>query len=147
MGAGMTDEGCSSWREELTDVALGRTSVDNLPGFQAHLDGCPACRTELAELGAIAAALAEVDVHADVTSTPRDLGARVAERVQAEKRGRRQRRWFVGVGAAAAAVLAALALTFALDSDSDPDPVASDQVEADLAVLLDGTGVWARPSS
>ena len=135
MGAGMTEPGCRSWREELTDVALGRQAIGDLPGFQAHIDGCGACRAELSELGSIAAALADAEIGADVPVIPRDLGARVNERVQIEHRRRRQRRWFAGTAAAAAAVLVAIGLTIALTSTSDPDPVAA---EPDLEVVLDG---------
>ncbi len=132
----MTDPGCRSWRDELTDVALGRQVAAEVPGLRAHLDGCPSCRAELEGLSSIAAALAEADADAALPAAPRDLASRVNERLKAEQRDRRRRRWSVAATAAAAALLVALGLTLALRSDSDTGTTASDR--ADLSVVLDG---------
>ncbi|MDH3754145.1 MAG: zf-HC2 domain-containing protein [Acidimicrobiia bacterium] len=133
----MNEPGCRSWREELIDVALGRRAAGDLPAFQAHLDGCPACRSELGELGSVAATLADVDIDAELPPTPSDLGSRVAERVQTERSNHRRRQWVAGAAAAAAVIIMIIGLTFAFRSGDDGEPIASDPV--DLTVALSGT--------
>lgn len=101
-------------REMLGAHALGGLDLREELAVRAHLDGCPHCRAELAELAPLAAALQLVDpdgVPAAVTPPP-DLGARIAGQVAQEqtlrnRRARRDRRSRVLAAAAAVAVLAA----------------------------------------
>ena len=88
--------------------------------MQAHLDGCPACRAELAEFSDLVPALRAVDParlgDPVLTPTP-DLGARIVALATAEgmvraeqERFARRRRALTRVVAAAAGLAAVLAL-------------------------------------
>ena len=119
-------------RELLGAHALGRLDPPERDALRAHLDGCAACRAELADLVPLAAALRLADPeHLDATpAPPPDLGSRILAQVSHE-RGRRdlQRRQRVLVAAAAVAVLAlggtsALLLT----GDDAPPAVATERV-------------------
>ncbi|SFT65187.1 Putative zinc-finger [Geodermatophilus amargosae] len=74
-------------RELLGVAALGALEPAEHDRLQAHLDGCPSCRAELAELTPLAARLAAVDPDAlDETPTPPPgLGAAVLARIAAEE--------------------------------------------------------------
>nr|WP_204264579.1 zf-HC2 domain-containing protein [Geodermatophilus normandii] len=74
-------------RELLGVAALGALEPAEHDRLQAHLDGCPSCRAELAELTPLAARLAAVDPDAlDETPTPPPgLGAVVLARIAAEE--------------------------------------------------------------
>ncbi len=111
-------------RELLGTFALGALPEDEASGLRAHLDGCAACRAELAEIAPLAADLRGVDPDAltSVATPPIDLGDRIRGQVAAERelvqaRERRtQRRTSVrrstrrAVAAAAVVVLGAGAL-------------------------------------
>ncbi|MGY1787717.1 zf-HC2 domain-containing protein [Geodermatophilus sp. SYSU D00698] len=77
-------------RELLGAYALGALGPAERDRVRAHLDGCPGCRAELAEIEPLAARLARVDPDAlDATPTPPpDLGARVLGRIAEEERRR-----------------------------------------------------------
>ena len=86
-------------REMLGAHALGGLSPDEAAGLRAHLDGCAACRAELAELAPLADALRGVDVEGltDLPTPPPDLGERIVGRVAQERtlvqaRARREQR-------------------------------------------------------
>jgi hypothetical protein len=140
-------ESCRDWRGDLAALALGRLDDDARVALQAHLDGCAACRAELAELRAVAHALPLADgerVTAAATAStepPADLAERVLDVLayeRSERRRRLRRRIGVVVGTAAAAVAAGIGLLVvgaSLDSSSGESreiafSVAPPQVEA-----------------
>ncbi|CCH30911.1 zf-HC2 domain-containing protein [Actinosynnema sp. NPDC047251] len=94
------------FRESLGAFVLGQLSGPERVAVQAHLDGCPACRAEEADLRPAAEllALADPDRVADRVAVPAGLGESVLAGIRAERR-RRVPRWAV---AAAAAVLIAV---------------------------------------
>jgi hypothetical protein len=142
-------ESCRDWRGELAAAALDNLDDDARVALQAHLDGCAACRAELAELTAVADALPAADL-ARVTGgppnePPLELVDSVSELLAAARadehqldRVRARRRIFVAIGTAAAAVAAGIGLLVlgaSLGSSSGPDrevafSVAPEGVEA-----------------
>jgi len=70
----------------LGAFALGDVTEAEALAIRAHLDGCAACRAELAELTPLAARLAWADVDRldDVPVTPPELEALVFDRLRAE---------------------------------------------------------------
>ena len=111
-------------RELLGAYALGALPGQEAAGVRAHLDGCTACRAELAEIAPLAEALRGVDPDAlsELPAPPADLGQRIRQRVAEEgapvrartrhdqQTGQARRRTRRLVSAAAAvAVLAAVA--------------------------------------
>ena len=86
-------------RELLGAFALGDLPEDEAAGLRAHLDGCVACRAELAEIAPLADDLRGVDPAAlsSMPAPPADLGDRIrravcAERELVEARERREQR-------------------------------------------------------
>lgn len=111
----MRAERCREWRESLGAYALGQLPEEERVALEAHLEGCPECRAELASLSSVAELLPLADpVRFDVaTALPPALAGRVATAIGAERRrGRRRRKLRIGLplGAAVAAAAAALAL-------------------------------------
>ena len=94
------------FREQLGAFVLEQLPPEQEPAVRAHVDGCRACRTEVAELRPVAELLRLVnpDRPAGKGSVPPHLGELVVARVRAERR-RRVPRWG---GLAAAAVLVAV---------------------------------------
>ena len=74
-------------RELLGAFALGDLPQQEVAGLCAHLDGCAACRAELAEIAPLAADLRGVDASAlsSVPTPPADLGDRIRQQVSAER--------------------------------------------------------------
>lgn len=118
---------CREWRELLGAYALGHLEGDERAGLEAHLEGCPGCREELAGLAPVAKMLP----HADparfelAPQPPPELGKRIAATIEGEKQRteqRRRRRLFGGFafGGAAAAAVAAVLLLFVFGGSS-PD--------------------------
>ena len=54
----MTPEDHRAVRESLGDYAIGRLPQAEATAVRTHLDGCAACRTELAEVSSVLPALA-----------------------------------------------------------------------------------------
>lgn len=109
-------------RELLGSYTLGHLPPDDEARVRAHVDGCAACRADLAEIEPLAGLLARVDVrHFDEpASPPSDLGALIRAQVADERAARedddlaqhreRHRRRSTGraaLGVAAAAVVVA----------------------------------------
>ena len=98
-------------REQLGMYALGGGDPAERAAVRAHLDGCAACRAELAELTPVAARLADVDPDRldDLPAPPPGLGEAVLARIAAarvadEGSARRpQRGWALAAVAAVAA--------------------------------------------
>ena len=111
-------------REMLGAYALGGLSEQLKASLGAHLDGCPACREDLAEIAPLADMLRWVDPDAlsVLPSPPPDLGERIAGRIAEERaltqaragrllrRSAARRRTRQVLTAAAAAVLLVTAL-------------------------------------
>lgn len=78
-------------RELLGAYALGGLPEQEQARLRAHLDGCPACRVDLAEIAPLGEALRQVepDTLSRVPAPPPDLGDRIVARI-AEERGLRQ---------------------------------------------------------
>jgi hypothetical protein len=103
------------WRESLGAYALGQLAPEERARVEAHLEGCAACRSELASLRATAALLphADPDRLGPPPLPPAGLGERIAVGVAAEGRARRRRRLrsvLATSGVAAAVVVAVLAI-------------------------------------
>lgn len=98
-------------REALGAYALGHLDPAERTAVEAHLDGCPGCRAELAEIAPVVGPLGGIDpTHLeDVPPAPPPwLGDRIVQRVRAEQPvpARRSRVRAVAAAAAVAAVLA-----------------------------------------
>ena len=105
-------------RKQLGAFALGQLAPGEAAAVQAHLDGCPECWTEAAELSRVAALLPLADPdRLDIAPTPPEgLLDRVFERIQEERaveRRRRHRAWTARVGLGVAAALIAVVVVLA----------------------------------
>jgi Putative zinc-finger len=122
----MTSDRCREWRESLGAQALGQLPEEERAALEAHLDGCPECRAELASLAGVARLLPLADpAHFGATpAPPPSLADRVAATIRAERRSQRRRRLRLGLalsGATAALAAAALAI-FVLPGGSGGEP-------------------------
>lgn len=144
----MKTRSCREWRESLGAYALGHLDRDERAGLEAHLDGCAACRAELALLQPVARMLPHADPERFVGPAPQpppELGARIAATIEAERRQaqrrRRQRRTFGGfaLGGAAAAAAAAVLLLFVIGGGGSGTP----QQEVRFASLPSGVTIDA----
>jgi hypothetical protein len=138
-------------RELLGSYVLGHGNAEERLAVQAHLDGCAACRAEVAELAPLEAALTLVDVtHLDeAPGPPPELGEVIFARIDAERelvsmRARRHRerrrgraKLAAAVGSCAATLLVGVALGWQLRPDP-PDvprePVAVRSLDVDVDV-------------
>jgi anti-sigma-K factor RskA len=134
-----TPESCRQWREQLGAMALGHLSPAEITAVRAHLDGCAACRAELAALQQVARLLPLADVESLDTepAPPSDLGDRVVtvvrhERALEERRRRRRVRGAVS-GLAAAAAVIALAVSLTVASGGGGRVVALDEHPAGVS--------------
>jgi hypothetical protein len=114
-----TRRDCREWREALGAYALGQAGEEERARIDAHLEGCPACREELASLAPVVGMLplADPDRFGPAPEPPAELGAQIAATIEAERAGRRRRRrrgFGLALGGATAAVAAALALFVSL---------------------------------
>ena len=107
-------DACREFRGDLAARALGVSSPEGDAALDAHLDGCPECRDELADLRGVADALGRADPDrvadraADPIEAPSGLSTRIFELVGAGVAAERRRRRVV---AGAVAVLAVAAVT------------------------------------
>ncbi|HET7119999.1 MAG TPA: anti-sigma factor [Solirubrobacterales bacterium] len=126
----MKTRNCREWRHSLGAYALGQLAGDERVALEAHLDGCEACRAELALLEPVALMLPHADpalFTAPAPQPPPELGARIEATIEAERgevKRRRRRRAFGGfaLGGATAAAVTAVLLLFVLGSDGGGTP-------------------------
>lgn len=122
-------------REELGVYALGAGSPDERAVVRAHLEGCAACRAELAELAPIAARLADADPDRldEEPAPPPGLADAVLARIAAEGElppARRRRRTRLAAGALVlATAAAAFAVGWLVRPVPPPPPLESVAVE------------------
>lgn len=122
----MTPEACRDRLGDIAAAALGRLDGDTELRLRSHLDGCPACRAELADLRVAAAALdradpARVDERIEPPGGLIGTIAATVARERARRRRHRRRRVAGGVAAAVAAAVAVFTLVVALTGDgADP---------------------------
>ena len=122
----MSSDLCREYRGALAAHALGRLDPDGEVALRAHLDGCPDCRNELAELTSVAEALPRADLSHVVGAQPEpssDLGERVRGTIARERTSqhRRTRRRVVSVLAVAAVIAIAVA-TFSIVGATSSSP-------------------------
>jgi hypothetical protein len=120
-----TRKECREWRELLGAHALGRLEGTERAGLEAHLEGCPECRAELAALEPVVGMLPHADParFGPAPQPPPELGQRVAATIAAERRriGRRRKFGGLALGGAAAAIAAVLLAIFVFGGDGE-DP-------------------------
>ncbi len=135
-------------RELLGAYVLGH--LDDVEGarMRSHLDGCAACRAELAEIGPLAALLRDVDpgVLDEPAAEPGALLATRIERQVRTERAARRRRVAVRrglLGAAAAAVLVGSGVGGYVLGRPDPAPAVATVPLEPVAVTSRAAGVSA----
>jgi hypothetical protein len=141
-----TRKSCREWRELLGAHALGHLRGAERAGLEAHLEGCPECRAELAALEPVVGMLPHADParFGPAPQPPAELGRRIAATIAGERQKghqRRRRRRLVGgmaLGGAAAAIVAAV-LAFFVFQGSDEDPTR----HVKFASLPEGISVYA----
>ena len=150
-------EPCAEWSTEVSALALGALSPEERIALLAHLDGCPACSTALAELRGSVSLLDRADPEriGALAPAPRGLDARVLEAVEGERaRAARRRlvtRWGLAAAAAALVVAGGGALLSSRQSEptpagdvvalGDPARLGQPQVTATLTAKAWGTAV------
>jgi hypothetical protein len=118
---------CREWRELLGAHALGQLEGDERVGLEAHLEGCPKCRTELAALEPVVRLLPHADParFGPAPQPPPELGKRIAATIEGERQRTQRRQRAVGglvLGAATAAVVAAVLAIFVFQGSGDGGP-------------------------
>ncbi len=121
------DEEHHELRMSLGAHVLGQLSPDEAAALEAHLDGCPACTSELAELTPVANALGQMRRRPGPDASaapPEELGDRVVTAVRGVARDERRKPWLAAavLTAAAAAVALVTAVGVNVLSGSDPAP-------------------------
>ena len=101
-------------REALGAFALGQLGTAEHTGLQAHLDGCPECRAELAEIASVVPDLSSLNPAdlGDLVSPPPQLGTAIRAALARERAAltrQRARRTVVMSAAACIAIAAVLA--------------------------------------
>lgn len=153
-------EGHQELREQLGVFALGHGSPMERAALRAHLDGCAACRAELAELTPLAARLADVDPDRldETPAPPAGLRDAVLARIAAEPRppvrlADHRRRRLVAAAAAVAIAAAAFAVGWLVRPQPAPGPLepvavqtADTGIEASAAVVPHTWGVEVKLS-
>lgn len=139
-----TRKSCREWRELLGAHALGHLRGAERDGLEAHLEGCPECRAELAALEPVVAMLPHADParFGPAPQPPPELGRRIAATIEAERQQagqrRRRRRGGLALGGAAAAVAAVLLAIFLLQGNGE-DPTR----HVKFASLPEGISIYA----
>ena len=139
----MNAEDHRALREMIGAFVLDQLDDAERTRVQAHIDGCPACQAEVAELSPLAPALLRVDPArlGAQPSPPPDLGDQVLQRIRDGRRDRRRSR-VVGRVASGVLIAAALVGAFVLGLRQAPTTTAAPAV-VPLAVHVDVEGVQA----
>jgi predicted anti-sigma-YlaC factor YlaD len=127
----MSDHG--HYREWAAAYVLGALDLDELRGFETHLEQCEQCRSEVAELAAIPAMLARIEAP-DRAVPPDAVMARAMERIEEERSSlvRSKRRWQWLAAAAALFAFAAFVSFVGVElGGSEPAAATSLLVEND----------------
>ena len=148
---------CARYRESLGGYALHALEPDEAEAMKRHIESCPSCRAEYAELEGVPALLATLGGDAPPELPPPALEEAVLDRFARERRGLRRprrpgrRRFVAAVAATGAAAVAGLALAGVFESDSDETfgyvslrGTAGAKAYADLRAVRAGTGVSLR---
>ena len=157
---------CARYRESLGGYVLNALDPDEAEAMRLHLQSCPSCRAEYAELEGLPGLLATLDDDAPPEVPPPTLEEAVLDRFAGERRGlrpaRRTRvpRWgrlAAAVAATGVAAVAGLALAGVFGSGSDEGTfgevhlagtvqASSATANAQLHAVRAGTGVTLRVS-
>jgi hypothetical protein len=137
-----TRKGCREWRELLGAHALGQLEGEERVGLEAHLEGCPECRAELAALEPGVGMLPHADParFGPAPQPPAGLGQRIAATIEGERQRIGRRRTFGGLalGGAAAAIAAVLLAIFVFGGGGE-DPTR----HVEFASLPKGVSIYA----
>ena len=139
----MTRDDCRPWREDIGAYLLGGLPDERRTALLAHLDGCPACRSELAELSEVARILPAAD---PLRNTKREVPSQslmdsIMDAIGDERRAKRSRvtrRVAGAVAIAAALLLGALAVGTLMDGSSQSTvQLAGDAADSDSTATLE----------
>ena len=111
-------------RMSLGAFVLGHLDAAEQERVRAHVDTCTQCRADLDELMPIATALVAADPTASAGEPPADLGARIEQRIRAERRsdGRGRAVRAAAIATLAGAAAAATVVVGIRVTEPDPDP-------------------------
>jgi len=104
-------------QELIGAFVVGQLDEREAAGLRAHLEGCPVCRADVAELAPVAAVLPLADpalLDSEPAFPPDRLERRILARVRAERRSRQRGRWLRWSAAGALAAGLAAILWFAV---------------------------------
>jgi len=137
----MTAEECRIWRERIGALVLGQLDAGERAATEAHLDGCPGCRSEAEALAPVAALLrrADPDQVTHALLPPPHLGDRIAGVIASERRRGRRRRIRLGLSIGVAATVAAAAVLAVVllgsgGKSTAPEPVAFGSLPPDVSI-------------
>jgi hypothetical protein len=128
---------CNEVEDRLDDYVDGSLREGEFQEVELHIASCAACRDEERHLRRI---LAQANALPREVAPPRDLWAGIAERIEAERRGRRPA-WWGPVGLAMAATLV-VGVAAALLQRSEPSERIAPSVMT-TPVSLDPTSIGA----
>jgi anti-sigma factor RsiW len=128
-------------REQLGWYALGHGTPEERAGVRAHLDGCAACRAELAELTPLTAWLDRVDPDRldDQPAIPPGLGDAVLARIAAERPWSRRASSRRALAAAAVVGVAAAGFGIGWLARPVPDPLPLEPVAVQAGPGIEAT--------
>lgn len=133
----VTPDRCEQWQGLLALEVVGQLTDSDRPALTAHLDGCPACRDQRADLAAVARILPAADPeHLGGHDVPFELQSAVFDRLRADARQHQRARVTRYALGAVAAVAVALALVVGLSGSGPPR-------SGQTVALVGGTGVKA----
>ena len=155
---------CARYRESLGAYVLHALEPGEADAMRRHLQSCPSCRSEYAELEGVPALLATLGDDAPPEAPPQALEEAVLDRFASERRGlrpphraRRRRRLVAAIAATGAAAAVGLALAGVFSSGSNDQQfgqvhltgtaqASGATAEAKLRAVREGTGVSLRVS-